>query len=249
MTDSEAGEADWHSPLYDSYVSSGHSAPSTDNPDTAFSSRSPWIRAIVRRHLPQDRGVRILDLGCGHGAFLYVLRDLGFRDVSGVDASPEQVEAAGRLGVKGVRLGDALKHARSLERGSVDVVLTIDLLEHLDGERLLALAREVRRICRADGRWILHVPNGEGIFGAGVCYGDLTHRRAFTPSSVRQLCRTAGFDRVDIHADPPVVHGAVSLARRILWSLAVLPVRLVFAAETGRLDPVLTQNLTAVVRP
>lgn len=68
-------------------------------------------------------------------------------------------------------------------------------------------------------------------------------------ASLHQFCRTAGFVRADVYPDPPVVHGIPSSVRRILWSVRVLPVCMMFAAETERLDPVLTRNLTAVVSP
>jgi len=249
MRDPGSDGAGWRSRLYEAYVSSGQAAMVATDCETTFASRLPWLRAVVRRYLPDDRAARILDLGCGHGAFLYVLRQMGFSNVSGVDVSREQVEAAARLGIRGVGLSDALEHVETLEQMSVDVVLSMDLLEHLPGATLLALAENVRRILRSDGRWVLHVPNAEGLFGAGVRYGDLTHHRAFTPSSVRQLCRTAGFERVEIHRDPPVVHGAASLLRRIVWGVGEGALRLLFTAETGRLDPVLTRNLLAVAHP
>jgi len=53
-----------------------------------------------------DRSARILDLGCGHGAFIYFLREAGYTDVVGVDKSPEQVAEAKRLGIDGVHEAD-----------------------------------------------------------------------------------------------------------------------------------------------
>ncbi|PIP43376.1 MAG: methyltransferase, partial [Deltaproteobacteria bacterium CG23_combo_of_CG06-09_8_20_14_all_60_8] len=59
----------------------------------------------MRQHFPVDKGVAILDLGCGHGALIHVARELGYRNLRGVDGSPEQVAAARRLGIEGVEAG------------------------------------------------------------------------------------------------------------------------------------------------
>lgn len=236
----------WRSRLYEAYVTSGQARVDTDDPDEAFASRAPWIRTMTERHLPVDREAEILDLGCGHGAFVYVLREMGFSNVTGVDVSLEQVQVAERLGISGVKQGEAADHVAARDSSSVDVVLAIDLLEHLPRSELLSLAQDVYRILRRGGRWVFHVPNAEGLFGPGVRYGDLTHEISFTPSSIWQLCRAVGFDHVEVHSDPPVVHGAVSLGRRLLWTLGVLPLRLLFAAESGGTAPVLTRSLLAV---
>jgi SAM-dependent methyltransferase len=240
------GDFDWRDRLYDSYVSSGQANLEVDGPASAFAPRAPWIRAVVRRHVPADPATRILDLGCGHGALLFVLRQMGYRNVTGVDVSREQVRAAGRMGIDGVELADALGYVQKLGAESVDVVVAVDLLEHLPSSQLLDLAQGVHRILRPGGRWVIHVPNAEGLFGPGVRYGDLTHQRAFTPSSIGQLCRAGGFTRVDVYPDRPVVHGPASLFRRVVWTFGVLPLRLLFAAETGQLSPVLTRNLLTV---
>ena len=58
--------------------------------------------AMMRRVGPPDRHASILDLGCGHGAVVHALRLLGYANVRGVDGSPQQVEAAHRLGIEGV---------------------------------------------------------------------------------------------------------------------------------------------------
>lgn len=57
------------------------------------------------------------------------------------------------------------------ESSSVDVVLAVDLLEHLLRSELQTLVQGVYRILRRRGRWVVHVPNAEGLFGPGVRCG------------------------------------------------------------------------------
>src|SRR4051794_6255172 len=99
----------WKERLYNSYVSSGQ-AKANAGPDAVsnpFRLRGPYLRKIIRRFVPYDRQIRIVDLGCGHGACLYVLKSAGYVNVAGVDISPEQISRAHQLGVTEATLGDA----------------------------------------------------------------------------------------------------------------------------------------------
>src|SRR3954463_10697014 len=68
--------------------------------------RRPYLRKMTRDYFPSDKGAAVLDLGCGHGAILHFARQAGYKNIRGVDASPEQVEAAHRLGIDSVNQGD-----------------------------------------------------------------------------------------------------------------------------------------------
>jgi SAM-dependent methyltransferase len=89
---------DWKTRLYNGYVSSGQANatlldhPVVGHPESVFASRRAFLQDIISRHLPQDREAKILDLACGHGAFLHYLRLAGYANCSGVDISPEQIE-------------------------------------------------------------------------------------------------------------------------------------------------------------
>src|SRR6266545_2348594 len=68
--------------------------------------RLPFFRQIIRRHFPRDRNAAILELGCGHGAFLYAMHQAGYTGARGVDRADEQIYAARALGITGVEQGD-----------------------------------------------------------------------------------------------------------------------------------------------
>lgn len=206
------------------------------------------FRSLVRRHFPADRRIRVLDLGCGRGELLAVARDAGYRNLEGVDRSHEQVDAARRLGIEGVREGDLLDTLAELNPGSVDVVVAYDVLEHLTMPELLAVVDGVERALRPGGRWIIHVPNAEGVFGMRIRYGDITHETAFTRQSLSQLLLASGFDHVVCLEDRPIPHGMKSAIRLVLWHAIRMVCRFVLAVEsgdTGR-DALFTQNLLAI---
>lgn len=82
---------------------------------------------------------------------------------------------------------------------------------------LLPFDDDVLRVLKPGGRWIIHVPNGESPFGGRMRYWDLTHELAFTRTSVAQLLLASGFSDVRCFEDQPVVHGAKSALRWLLW--------------------------------
>lgn len=213
-----------------------------------LSPRAPYLRRIIRRHFPQDRQAVILDLECGHGALLHFLREAGYQRVFGVDLSPEQVAAAQRMGIEGVREGDLFETLQGLLDQSQDVVVCFDVIEHFHREELLRFAEEVARVLRTGGRWIVHVPNGESPFAARIRYGDLTHELAFSRESLAQLCLSCGFSQVDCYEDAPVVHGAASALRYLAWKAIRGILRLYLAAETGDggRAAIFSQNLLGV---
>jgi cyclopropane fatty-acyl-phospholipid synthase-like methyltransferase len=64
-----------------------------------------------------DRSARILDLGCGHGVFIYFHREAGYTNVVGVDKSPEQVAEA--TGCSYVSQGTETEEGRTPEAVSI----------------------------------------------------------------------------------------------------------------------------------
>ena len=235
----------WKSRLYESYVSSGQAGDTVvHQAEEMFRPRRAYLMQIIAKHLPSDRQVRILDLGCGHGAFLYFLAKAGYQNICGIDVSAEQIEVAHRLGITGARLGKLEDFLTEQGDGCIDVVLAMDIFEHLTAQELFSALDGIRRVLTPHGCCIAHVPNGEGLYGMRIRYGDMTHERAFTPSSARQVFRTVGFNDVQCYEDKPVIHGITSLVRRIVWDVGTLYDRVLLIAETGAMKTaIFSQNM------
>lgn len=230
--------------LLEAYVST-HFGDVRDLSQAGLAREFPHFRQHFGRLLPADRRAAILDIGCGAGALVQFLRERGYANVTGVDASTEQVQAAARLGVAGIVHGDAGTYLRT-RPAQFDVVFAIDVLEHLSRPELLSALVAARTALRPGGRIIIEAPNAAGPFGGRYRYGDLTHELAFTPASMTQALRAAGFADVTIRGIEPSVHGPVSAVRWVLWQ----GLRGLFAAclaiETGIWrGHVLSQNLIA----
>lgn len=210
--------------------------------------RRAYLDRLVRDHFPADRNAAILDLGCGHGAILWAARRAGYTNLVGLDASPEQVAAAERLGITGVRQQDLREGLAALPDAAQDVVILFDLFHYFDRDEQVALIDQVHRVLKPGGRWILHVPNGEALFGARMRYWDYLATGAFTRASIAQILLASGFQTVRCFEDEPIPHGAKSWARWVLWKGIRGAARLVLAAETGDTgrEAIFSQCLLAV---
>ncbi len=234
----------WRDRLYRSYVSSGQAARDLTS-DNQRMQPSPY-RHFLSRHLPQDPATRILDLGCGHGSLLACLKELGFHNIEGLDYSAEQIELAHQLGIKEAMRADIMPYLEELSSNQTDAICMMDVIEHIDRDHLFPLLDEVWRVLRPGGKLILHAPNAEGIFGLRMRYGDLTHELSFTPRSIHQLLTTCGYHRIQASESKPHSSSATGLLRKVAWEILSLYPRMLYIAETGRLNPVLTQNMLVV---
>ncbi len=233
--------------LYENYVT-GHFDSVREISIEDCDRSQKFLGAYFGRFLPKDRGAKILDIGCGYGAFLHFLQKEGYLDIRGVDVGSEQVEAARRLGINNIHLGD-LKEFMENHLSRFDCITAVDVLEHFRKEEILALLDAVSEALKPGGRIIIRSPNAAGPFGTHYRYGDFSHELAFTKTSVTQVLTLSGFTDIQVHPAGPVVHGLLSACRWVLWQGIQLLLRLYLAAETGAFrGHILTQNLIAVAR-
>ncbi len=165
--------------------------------------------AVARRWAGQSR--RILDIGCADGLLARALADAG-NEVVGVDRL-ERPAAADALSayIRADLDGDLAALEDALEPRSFDVVLLMDVLEHLrEPERLLALCR---RLMRPGGAVLVSVPNVANLtVRLSLLAGrwtytehgilDRTHLRHFTRRTARELLLRQGFAVVRETATP-----------------------------------------------
>lgn len=101
-----------------------------------------------------------LDIGCGPGYLLEEAAAVGFR-VRGIEPDAKAASLAR------TRLGeDAVRHDlfREQETEAVDVLSTLDVLEHIPVAELPDFAERIHRSLRPDGVWVIKAPSAEGLF-------------------------------------------------------------------------------------
>lgn len=158
----------------------------------------------ARRVLQWCRGLRddarILDVGCGDGFHLRLLRDFGRPGwtLEGVDASDRAVDAARRAGLT-VHHGTI--EQLGLTAASYDLVLLIATIEHVDDPA--GVLRAVRRLLKPGGRVVIVTDNTAtldfAMFG-GRHWGGYHFPRHFNLFSRTTLTRLGGVAELDVES-------------------------------------------------
>jgi SAM-dependent methyltransferase len=107
------------------------------------------------------RGARVLEIGCGHGAFA---NKLDAADYTGLEFSPAAVAQARQAGVD-VRQQSIEEHAPT-HVGYYDVACSYQVLEHTPHPH--DFVASMARCTRSGGQLILSVPSEDGFFGAAI---------------------------------------------------------------------------------
>jgi SAM-dependent methyltransferase len=151
-----------------------------------YTGRRDILDSLIRRRVALPRAARILEIGCGTGHNLAMLRRFG--EVDAVEVDPEaRAIASGRLGRP--VMDSALPALPGIADESYDLVALCDVLEHVeaDGDALRTVARKLR----PSGRVLLTVPAHRWLWSA---HDEINHhKRRYTRSALRAAAADAGF--------------------------------------------------------
>jgi SAM-dependent methyltransferase len=176
--------------------------------EDAFRGSRDEIRARLAEYVPRFAGKSaVLDIGCGRGEFLDLLRAAGV-GARGVDVNQAMVETARSRGLDAVE-GDALSFVRGLPDASLDGVFSAQVVEHLDPSYLMALLEALFHKLRPGGVIALETINPACWVAFFESYiRDVTHVRALHPDTLQYLMRVSGFQSVEIELRSPVPEAA-----------------------------------------
>lgn len=187
--------------------------------------------------LPKSRESVILDLGCGCGEFGYFLLRRGYHNYTGVDLCKEEIVLGRRMGVSRLYVGDALA-ALGRGRNKYDLIVALNLFEHMNINLVLRALRLARRALKDGGRLIVVCPNGLSPFSGSTRYWDYTHVTGFTPASWRQLARLAKFRSVLFEDYGPMARNLPGICRVLAWQAIKAILDVISFVEVARFrDP------------
>lgn len=153
----------------------------------------PFVQPVAKRHAE----FQALDLGCGRGEWLEVLKEAGIEG-EGVDQDAGMLEGAKAQGLS-VYYGDALSYLSKQPDASRICISLMHVVEHIPFEMLRTIVAEAKRVLVPDGLLIMETPNPEN-YTVGSCsfHLDPTHRNPLPPALLAFVPEYYGFARTKL---------------------------------------------------
>ena len=190
------------------------------------------LLTMLESQLVQD--ARILDIGCGTGAFLFYIMNK-FHNLFGIDASKKEVSYAQSLGLNVIE-GTA-ESVDTYFSQQFDAIIMSDVLEHLEEPNLIL--SKCYGLLRNKGLLLLRIPNGSfqickakllsrlksnqyrkperSLIGSGE------HLSHFSADTIAKMLDSNGFRRIRIFVSPvePYKNRVANFLKRIYSPMSV----------------------------
>jgi len=165
---------------------------------SAFEARFRGTSELIKDRLKIYKNIllksdgAVLDLGCGRGEWLSLLRQWGI-NATGIDSDPEMIRICRDQNLK-VIMDDIFVSLDRYEDNSIGVISAFHVIEHLPFKMVIQLLTGCKRILKAGGFIILETPNSENIIvGSSDFYLDPTHLRPLPAKLLNFAAEYYGF--------------------------------------------------------
>ncbi len=196
-------------------------------------------RSVLKKHLPKQTDLKILDAGCGTGgAMSTYLRDFG--SVTGFDLSPVALAFAQKRDQ--TRLAQASVTQIPFQAETFELVTSFDVLYECavsdDGSALA----EIRRVLRPDGFLFLRLPAYNWLRGQ---HDTTIHTaRRYTTGQVKKQLERAGFRCIYLSYANTLLFPLAAAKRLLERFRAPQPGTSDLSLEAGHVGPMLERILT-----
>jgi SAM-dependent methyltransferase/exonuclease VII small subunit len=171
--------------------------------EDAFRGSSEDIARQLRDYVPIFAGASdVLDIGCGRGEFLALLRENGV-SARGIDLNDAMVAVCRQKGFEAAK-ADALAYLRALPAGSLGGLFAAQVVEHLEPAYLTRLLEAAFDVLRPGAPIVLETINPACWFAFFESYiRDITHVQPLHPDTLKFLLIASGFQQIEIRYRAP----------------------------------------------
>jgi SAM-dependent methyltransferase len=161
------------------------------------------IRERLTSYVPFFEGASdVLDVGCGRGEFLELLRTRGI-SARGIDLNEEMAAVCRERGLDATA-GDALGYLLAQPDGSLGGLFAAQVVEHLEPGYLMRLLEAAYHKLRPGSKIVLETINPACWFAFFSSYiRDITHVKPLHPDTLQYLVGASGFQKVTIRYSAP----------------------------------------------
>jgi 2-polyprenyl-3-methyl-5-hydroxy-6-metoxy-1,4-benzoquinol methylase len=188
---------------------------------------------LLKQFVP-DKKAKILDIGCGLGDLLFLMKKEGYKNIIGIDHSQIAVEVCRKRNLN-VMKASLENLPFEIKNNKYDVIILGDVLEHIYVPAQVIL--QLRELLTKDGKLIISVPNAGWIMNGillsfapqllwlSVMFASWTHIKFYTFSSLRKELEACGFDIKWLGGVEPDL---VDISRMKIWAKVIFGVFNVF---------------------
>jgi len=145
-----------------------------------YKARREVLAALIERTVQPPKNAKILELGCGTGHNLEMLKQFGEVDALELDAEARKI-AERRLGKKVVSA--PLPALKGVPKRHYDLVAALDVIEHIDNDHAAIMSIEQR--LKPGGKLLMTVPAHQWMWSAHDIVNH--HKRRYSMASLRRL--------------------------------------------------------------
>ncbi len=162
------------------------------------------IRDRLTDYLPVFAGAsNVLDIGCGRGELLDLFRGAGI-GAHGIDSNQSMVQECRDRGLT-AKCDDAVAYLQRLPDESLDGVIAIQVVEHLEPSYLARLIELAFHKLKPRAPLVLETLNPACWVAFFESYlRDVTHRWPLHPDTLQYLVQASGFSTVNVQYRAPV---------------------------------------------
>lgn len=122
----------------------------------------------MERLIPDTQSGLALDIGCGSGHYTKILTDKGWRTTA-IDADSSKTEIVKRYAAE-THTGDAINVLQQLALKHFDLVLSLEIIEHMSKRDAQTFLEKVCMVLKPGGHLLLSTPNRLSPEGLGGYY-------------------------------------------------------------------------------
>jgi O-antigen chain-terminating methyltransferase len=186
------------------------------------------IRERQRRYVDDLRAAApVLDVGCGRGELLQLLRETGI-EARGIDADADMVAYARGEGLD-VEQADLVEYLERQDDGSFGGIFMGQVVEHLPPGVLVRALELAAAKLRGGGVLIAETINPLSPLALRHYFADLTHAQPLVPETLQLLARQSGFAETEVRylnepaerltePDDPVIAANVRRLNELLFA-------------------------------
>jgi O-antigen chain-terminating methyltransferase len=150
-----------------------------------------------KRYLEYFNGRRnVLDIGCGRGEFLDVLKDNGIHAV-GVDANEDMIKLCQNIGLEAYH-DDAINYLETIDDNTLDGIIITQMIEHAEPAYIFDLLKLCHHNMTHNAIIITETINIATLNTIPTFFKDPTHIRPVHPDTLKFILEQIGFKDIQL---------------------------------------------------